>query len=524
MIDKEILLASNAWPFVEAKKLLERLDYSLPEKGYVLFETGYGPSGLPHIGTFGEVARSTMVMHAFKVLTNMKMPTKLIAFSDDMDGMRKIPDNLPNPEMLAQHLGQPLTAVPDPFGTHPSFGHHMNAKLQGFLDKFGFEYEFMSATDCYKSGLFDETLLKCLKVYDKIMAVMLPTLGEERQQTYSPFLPICPKSGKVLMVPLTSCDLEAGTITFNDEDGDSVTVPVTGGACKLQWKPDFGMRWAALGVDFEMYGKDHLPNANLYTTICRIIGGAPPSQFVYELFLDEKGQKISKSKGNGITIDEWLTYAPTESLSYYMYQSPKSAKKLHFDVIPKQVDDYLTFIDKYHREDQQKQLQNPVWHIHSGHPPKIEMFGLNYSLLLNLAAVCNPEDKSILWGFISKYAARANPADSPFLDRLVDFAICYYNDFVKPHKQYLTPTEGDVINLNKISQYLSANMAATADEIQTEIYNIGKESQYAELKEFFASLYEILLGQKTGPRLGTLIALYGKAETMRLIENVLKAA
>ena len=435
---------ARAWPFEEARRLIARLDKLKDGSDKtVIFETGYGPSGLPHIGTFGEVARTSMVRHAFEVLTEGRRKTRLVCVSDDMDGLRKVPDNVPSPELLAPHLQKPLTAVPDPFGTHPSYGAHMNARLRAFLDHFGFSYEFLSATDLYKSGRFDAMLLRALERFDEIMDVMLPTLGEERRLTYSPFLPISPTTGRVLYVPMKARDAKAGTITFDDEDGREVTLPVTGGNTKLQWKPDFGMRWAALDVDFEMFGKDHQTNAPIYSKICRILGAEPPVQYVYELFLDDKGEKISKSKGNGISIDEWLTYASRESLSLYMFQKPRSAKRLHFDVIPRAVDEYLQFNAAYGGQDAKAQLDNPVWHIHSGSPPKAEL-PITFGLLLNLVAVSNAEEKGMLWGFIRGYAPEASPETLPVLDHLVGYAIAYYRDFVKPKKKFRAATEAEV--------------------------------------------------------------------------------
>ncbi|MBT7942021.1 MAG: lysine--tRNA ligase, partial [Alphaproteobacteria bacterium] len=353
---------SNAWPFAEARALLKHLGDKTPEKGYVLFETGYGPSGLPHIGTFGEVARTSMVRHAFHQLSDL--PTKLFAFSDDMDGLRKVPDNIPNKEMVEQHLGKPLTQIPDPFGTHESFGHHNNARLQAFLDDFGFDYEFKSSTDYYKGGLFDDMLLKVLAEYDKIINVVLPTLGNERRATYSPFLPVCKKTGTVLQAPVIQRNVEAGTIVYEDEDGTKIETPVTGGHCKLQWKADWGMRWAGLSVDYEMSGKDLIDSVKLSSKICRILGCTPPQNLTYELFLDDNGEKISKSRGNGLAVEEWLRYAPPESLSLFMYQKPKTAKRLYFDVIPRNVDDYLTHVEKFESQEDAKKLDSPAWHIH----------------------------------------------------------------------------------------------------------------------------------------------------------------
>jgi len=512
---------AKAWPFAEAHNILKRLNGKAPEKGYVLFETGYGPSGLPHIGTFGEVARTTMVKHAFEQLS--EIPTKLVCFSDDMDGLRKVPDNLPQQEMIAANLGKPLTSVPDPFGTHESFGHHMNARLRAFLDHFGFDYEFKSSTATYKSGEFDQALLTILKNYQKVMDVMLPTLGEERAWTYSPFLPVSPRSGKVLLAKVVKTDVEKGTITYLEEDGTEETVPVTGGHCKLQWKPDMGMRWAALGVDYEMYGKDHLASAPLYDKICRIAGGRPPEQMMFELFLDEQGQKISKSKGNGLTIDEWLTYGPAESLALYMFQSPRKAKKLHFDVIPKAVDEYLIYLSKYAKEEPAAQLENPVWHIHAGKPPAPEATDISFALLLNLVSACNAESKEVLWGFISRFSPNATPAGCPLLDKLAGYAVRYYHDFVKPTKQFREPTEMERVALGELRNYLatiSDEESKSGEAIQTKVYEIGVTHYGKEaLRDWFKTNYEVLLGSEQGPRMGSFIALFGAKETIALIDS-----
>ncbi len=515
--ERELALQAKAWPFEEARKLLARYSRETPAKGYVLFETGYGPSGLPHIGTFGEVVRTTMVRQAFRRMSDL--PTRLFAFSDDMDGLRKVPDNVPNPDLLRQHLGRPLTQVPDPFDKYESFGHHNNAMLRGFLDGFGFEYEFQSSTEWYKSGRFDAALRKVLEHYDEVMAVMLPTLGEERQQTYSPFLPISPKTGQVLQVPIVARDVGAGTVSYRDDDGRLVEVAVTGGHCKLQWKPDWAMRWYALGVDYEMSGKDLIPSVDLGNKICRILGGRPPEGFNYELFLDEKGEKISKSKGNGISVEQWLAYAPPESLALYMQQRPRVAKKLYFDVIPRAVDEYLTFLGKFPQEDAARQMENPVWHIHDGKPP-MEPFHLSFNILLNLASVCNSEDKAVLWGFISRYAPGANPQSAPLLDKLVGYAIAYYRDFVTPTKRYRAPSEMERAALAELVRELETlPPGASAEDIQNRVYEVGKHHPFPDLKAWFQSLYEILFGQTQGPRMGTFIALFGTEETIALIKR-----
>ncbi len=526
--------ATKAWPFEEAQKIIKRYEKTgFPE--VVLFETGYGPSGLPHIGTFGEVARTTMVRNAFRVLTEDKVKTKLLCFSDDMDGMRKIPDNVPDRSFLEPYLHMPLTVVPDPFGGEfESFGHHNNAMLRRFLDTFGFNYEFASATDYYKSGRFDKILRHALEKYDAIMEVMLPTLGAERQATYSPFLPISPKSGRVLYVPMKSVDAKNGTITFDDEDGVETTLEVTGGRVKLQWKPDFGARWAALGVDFEMFGKDHGPNMSVYDRICAVLGGRPPEHFVYELFLDQEGQKISKSKGNGLTIDDWLKYAPTESLALYMFQKPRTAKRLHFDVIPRAVDEYFAFLAAYDKQDAGQQLSNPIWHIHSGNPPKLDM-PVPFSLLLNLVSASNAHDKDVLWGFISRYSPGASAATHPKLDELVGFAIRYFDDFVKPSKVFRAPDDLEIKALAQLEKALAAlPQGASGEEIQNASLNVARAiERYQDHDKkspeggpgvsgaFFQMIYQVLIGQEKGPRFGSFAALFGVDKTRELISKAL---
>ncbi|MFT6670634.1 MAG: lysyl-tRNA synthetase class 1 [Afipia broomeae] len=526
---------SNAWPFEQAKQIVARLKKK--PKDEVLFETGYGPSGLPHIGTFGEVARTTMVRHAFRVLTEDKIKTRLLAFSDDMDGLRKVPDNVPNKEMLEQDLGKPLTQVRDPFGTHPSFGEHNNARLRAFLDTFGFDYEFASSTQYYKSGRFDATLLKMLENIDKVMAIMLPSLREERAATYSPFLPISPRTGVVLQVPIVEHDAKAGTISYDDPDTrERVTVPVTGGHCKLQWKPDWAMRWVALGVDYEMAGKDLIDSVKLSGKICSALGGTPPEGFNYELFLDDKGQKISKSKGNGLTIDEWLRYASPESLSLFMYREPKAAKRLYFDVIPRNVDDYQQFIDGYPRQDGKQRLSNPVWHIHAGNPPLADM-PVTFQLLLTLVSSSNAENAETLWGFIGRYRPGVTPKTHPKLDDMVGYAINYYRDFVAPTKTFRQPTESERAALTDLRNALAQLDAdASAEDIQNVVYEIGRREPFLDHKkagkdgrpgvslDWFNMLYQVLLGQEKGPRFGSFVAVYGVANAIAMIDAALKRA
>lgn len=513
---------SKAWPFEEAKKIVKRIEKRKGEQTSVLFETGYGPSGLPHIGTFGEVARTSMVRHAFRILTQDEIPTRLLAFSDDMDGLRKVPGNVPNQEMMAEYLNKPLTKVPDPFGTHEGFAQHNNARLCSFLDQFGFAYEFASATDYYTNGTFDEMLVRMLEVYDDVMNIMLPTLGEERRKSYSPFLPVCPRTGNVLQVPMLELLPKEGAVVYADpETGEKVKVPVTGGNVKCQWKADWAMRWAALGVDYEMSGKDLIDSVKQSSKICRALGKQPPEGFNYELFLDDKGEKISKSKGNGLTIEDWLTYASPESLSLFMFQKPKTAKKLYFDVIPKNVDEYFTFLSKAPGQDLQQLLMNPVWHMHNGTLPSVDM-PVTFGLLLNLVSAANAEDKDVLWGFISRYAPGASAATHPELDKLVGYAIRYFEDFVKPTKVFRPANEAEQAALGDLAIRLGAMKGSNdAEALQTEVFSVGKDHGYENLREWFKALYQVLLGQDQGPRFGSFIALYGVEETCNLIASAL---
>ena len=539
--------AARAWPFEQARNLLARLLKSrlnddgerdlaatliragktdealaaLPHLARdVIFQTGYGPSGLPHIGTFNEVLRTTMVRNAFRALTGDQWPTRLFCFSDDMDGFRKVPENVPNREQMAEDLGKPLTEVRDPFGSPESFGRSNNARLRAFLDQYGFDYEFLSATDCYRAGTFDATLLKALERFDDIQAIMLPTLGPDRRATYSPFLPISPTTGRVLQVPTLERNVEAGTIVFEDEDGTKVETPVTGGRVKMQWKPDWAMRWTAFGVDYEMAGKDLIESVKVSSRICRALGGTPPEGFNFELFLDGEGRKISKSLGNGLSIEDWLRYGTPDSLAFYIYASPKSAKKLHFDVIPRAVDDYLGQIDAYQGQDTAQRLENPVWHVHQGQPPKAAS-PVPFSLLLNLASVANAAEKDALWAYISRYWPDATPDTEPTLDQLAGYALNYYEDRVKASKTFRAPTEQEAVAFRDLAGRLRALPADTTDGevIQNEVYAVGKEHAFEPLRAWFSGLYEVLLGSSQGPRFGSFAAIYGLERTIALLES-----
>ena len=516
MADTSLPALPKSWPFEEAQKVAQRLAASGKETA--LFQTGYGPSGLPHIGTFGEVARTSWVRRAYTELTGR--PSTLIAFSDDMDGLRKVPDNVPNKAMLAQYLGHPLTRIPDPFGTHDSFGAHNNARLRAFLDSFGFDYEFASSTEYYATGRFDAALRAVLEKHDEIVAVILPTLGAERQATYSPILPVHPKTGVVMQVRIEQMNGAAGTIVWRDpESGEAFETPVTGGSAKLQWKADWAMRWHALGVDYEMSGKDLIDSVRLSGKICRILGSTPPTGFTYELFLDEQAQKISKSKGNGLSVEEWLRYAPPESLGQFMFNQPQRAKRLYFDMIPKSVDEYIANAAKAQG---QPDPTNPAWHIHGGVVPQSAHSPLSFAMLLNLASVVNADTPEILWGFIRRYAPGATPTDMPLLARLVEYALAYYRDFVRPAKTFRQPDATERAALEDLAAVLRAMPeGSAAEDIQTALYEIGKRHPFPDLRAWFGCLYQVLLGQLEGPRFGQFVALYGVAETVTLIEQAL---
>ena len=517
MLDNNVIQSASAWPFVEIRKLLKERKTLIKSKKKIIFQTGYGPSGLPHIGTFGEVARTTMMINALRHIE--KIETDLITFSDDMDGLRKVPDNVPNSDILKNNLGKPLTSIPDPFGKFKSFAEHNNTMLQQFLKKFDFEFSFKSSTENYKHGTFNETLKRVGEKYDAIMNIILPTLRLERRKTYCPFLPLCPDTGKVLEVPMLELEKNTGKIIFNN-NGKKIQTNIYNGNCKLQWKVDWAMRWFTFDVDFEMYGKDLTESAILSSKVCKVLGKTPPNGFAYELFLDEKGEKISKSKGNGITIDEWLNYASPESLSLYMFQNPKRAKKLYSDVVPKAVDEYLSLIEKFPDQKEKEQLSNPVWHVHNGAPPK-EKIVMSFSMLLNLVGSSNTDDKKILWKFINRFHKNANAESNPILDRLTEHAIKFFKDKLKPSKIYKKPSEQEKNALNNLAIRIEKIKENTPpEEIQTIVYSVGKESGYEKnLRNWFKLIYQVLFGDIDGPRLGFFISFFGVKETIKLIKD-----
>ena len=520
MLDNNLIQSTSSWPFVEIRKLLKDRKDIIKAKNKITFQTGYGPSGLPHIGTFGEVARTSMMINVLKHI--QKIDHELITFSDDMDGLRKVPENIPNDEVLKKNLGKPLTDIPDPFGKYGSFGEHNNEMLKEFLKKFNFNFTFKSSTSNYKEGVFNDSLIRVLEKYEEIMNIILPTLRDERKKTYCPFLPICPDTGKVLQIPLVSMDAKKGRVIFNNND-KKLETNILDGNCKLQWKVDWAMRWFTFDVDFEMYGKDLTESAILSNKICRALGKIPPNGFAYELFLDEKGEKISKSKGNGISIEQWLRYASPESLSLYMYPNPKRAKKLYSEVVPKTVDEYLSLIEKYPNQKEKDQITNPVWHVHNGNPPK-EKIVMPFSMLLNLVGSSNADNKEILWKFINKFHKEIKPQDYPILDGLTEYAINYFKDKVEPNKKFKTPNDNEkkalknlVLKLEKVDQ------KSKPEDIQTVVYSVGKENGYEKnLRDWFKLIYQVLFGEEDGPRMGFFVSFFGLKETISLINDKIK--
>ena len=517
MLDNNLIQSTSSWPFVEVRKLLKDRKEIISKKKKITFQTGYGPSGLPHIGTFGEVARTTMMINALNHIK--KINHELITFSDDMDGLRKVPDNVPNNEILKNNLGKPLTAIPDPFKKFNSFGEHNNEMLKVFLTKFKFKFDFKSSTENYKKGVFNNSLMRVLEKYEEIMNIILPTLREERRKTYCPFLPICPKTGKVLEIPLLSMDKKTGKVIF-DNKNEKIETNILDGNCKLQWKVDWAMRWFTFDVDFEMYGKDLMESATLSNKICRTLGKSPPNGFAYELFLDEKGEKISKSKGNGISIEEWLRYASPESLSLYMYPNPKRAKKLYSEVVPKTVDEYLNQIEKYPTQELKDQILNPVWHVHNGSPPD-EKIVMPFSMLLNLVGSSNADSKDILWKFIKNFHKEINPKDYKILDSLTDYAVNYFKDKVEPNKKFKKPNAQEKKALeNLVLKLKEIDKSLNPEEIQTHVYTVGKENGYDKnLRNWFKLIYEVVFGEENGPRMGFFISFFGLKETIKLIND-----
>ena len=509
----------KAWPFTEAQKILKKIENNR-EKININFETGYGPSGVPHIGTFAEVLRTNMVRNALKKINNCQ--SKLITFSDDLDALKKVPEDYPFPEKLSKYINFPLSSIPDFTGKYASYADRNNNLLKEFLNQFNFDYEFISSTEKYKSGDFDQCLLKILENYENISNIILPTLRKERRESYSPFLPICKETGKVLEVSITLVSKEDGIIAYRNHNNKLVETLVTKGNCKLQWKVDWAMRWSALDIDYEMYGKDLIPSFELSKQIAAYINKKVPINMSYELFLDQNGEKISKSKGNGLSIEEWMMYGTKESLALFMYQNPRRAKRLYFDCIPKSMDEYKkNHAGFFHKE--HAQPESPIWHIHEGFIPNYT-YPIEFSNLINLVTALNTSDKDTIYNFCLLYIKRKlKQEEQNDLRLIIKLAINYFQNFILPRLKKRKPIqiEKEAI-FNLIREIRKSKTELSSEEYQSLIYKYGKQIYPESLRSWFLSLYQILFGSENGPRLGSLFYLYKKEKVIKILEEVIE--
>jgi lysyl-tRNA synthetase class 1 len=512
----------TSWPFKEAQKLQKRF-FDFPPHP-VRFETGFGPSGMPHIGTFAEVARTTWVRHAFESLTNQ--PTELIAFSDDMDGLRKVPLNLPNPDMLAENLGKPLCDIPDPFGERESYSAHMNQMLVAFLDSYRFDYTFQSSQEAYRRGDFNDGLAVILGRVDEIKQMILPTMSESKRTHWSPFFPICEKCGRIYTTRVTGyhatdntidyvCDREDGGFTHCGHKGST---SIFNGRVKVGWKIDWALRWYSYDIGYEMYGKDLIESAKLSGKIVRKMGKQPPTGLFYELFLDEQGRKISKSVGKGLTIDAWISYAPLESLLYYIFQNPKQAKRLFWGIVPKSVDDYLAGLNQYETLDPDKRPNATIWHLfNQGKTVPTYRSPINFSLINNLISAVGADDIDLILEYLKRYDSSIGNEMS-IMEDLVKKAMNYYRDFILPKKDYRSPTDREKGMLKLLHAKLAGYEGNDEDELQSIPFAVARESDESP-KAFFKMFYEVVFGQERGPRFGTFVQLVGKEKALHLLKK-----
>ncbi len=514
------------WPFVESRRILDRLERL--GKSSVTAETGYGPSGLPHIGTFGEVARTSFVLQALATVAP-KVESRIIAFSDDMDGLRDVPKNLPNGQMLTSHLGKPLTAIPDPFGQEKSFAHYMNHRLRDFLDSYGFRYQFASSTESYASGVFDEGLRRIMGNYDAIRDLFTATIAEEKRAAWSPFFPICESCGRVYSTRVTELDTKGFRVAYACDAplagkygscGHTGSTSVLGGTCKVGWKVDWALRWFSLGIDYEMHGEDLLDSARLSSKIVKILGGEPPELFKYELFLDEKGKKISKKIGNGISLEQWLRFAPVDSLLYIMYVKPQQAKKMGLPILPEILDQYLELVAEYDGAE-----DSPVPFIsrlsHGAHAGKLEgQKTITYSLILELILALNQDDPRIVRDYLLKYQP-AIAGNVAYYEELIKDALAYYREVLLPSRK-AEPADhlmDDTLRAlrDELARLEAAGTAPDADALQTMAFQLAKDRD-VKMKDWFRALYRVFLGQSQGPRIGSFIALLGYKDCIERLE------
>ncbi|MFH2218432.1 MAG: lysine--tRNA ligase [Pseudomonadota bacterium] len=512
----------KCWPFKEADKLRKR--YTETPNIPVRFETGFGPSGMPHIGTFAEVARTTWVRHAFEFLT--RWPTQLIAFSDDMDGLRKVPLNLPQQEMLTENLGRPLCRIPDPFGECESYSAYMNNKLREFLDSYSFDYTFQSSHEAYTRGDFNDGLSVILQKVEDVKAIILPTMSEAKRANWSPFFPICENCGRINSTQVTGYDIENNAIDYSCEQeegevkscGHKGTASIFNGKVKVGWKIDWALRWYSYDIGYEMYGKDLIESARLSGKICRLMGKQPPTGLFYELFLDAKGRKISKSVGKGLTIDSWMSYAPLESLLFYIFQNPKQAKRLFWGIVPRSVDDYLSNLIQYRSMDPEDHPESTIWHLfNKGETVPSYNAAINFSLINNLISAVGADDIDLILEYLKRYDSSMEKYGTVIED-LVKKAMNYYRDFILPDKKYRTPTEKEKKMFNALRNELAEYDGDDENELQSLPFNVVRAFDESP-KNFFKMFYEVLFGQERGPRFGTFVRLVGKEKALSLLDS-----
>jgi lysyl-tRNA synthetase class 1 len=516
----------GSWPFIEAQKIAARVKkQDLPDP--IVFETGFGPSGLPHIGTFAEVARTVFVKNAFEHLTGR--PAVIYAFCDDMDGLRRVPKNLPNQDRLAEHLGKPLSAIPDPFGCCESYSDHMENELVKLLNHYKFDYQLKSSTREYKSGVFNPGLHLILENAEPIKQIIIPTLKEENRENWSPFFPVCANCGRIYTTRVTGYFPEQDTISYEcvESFGDEFKVQGCGhkqetsildGAVKVGWKVDWALRWFSYQVTYEMYGKDLIDSALQSGRIKRLLGGWPPEGMTYEMFLSEEGKKISKSIGEGLSIDTWLKYAPIESLLYYLFQNPRKQRRLYFDIIPKNVDEYLAELVRYPGLSEKDKSDSVLWQIErSGHDVPVYTSGINFSLINNLISGMGSDNKNLLLDYLKRYDPKVSENKKTVSD-LLDSGLNYFRNFIEPQKKYRKPTREEAEILKELKSRLDQYKGEDEDEIQAMVFDVARDKGI-EPPDLFKTIYQVLLGQDRGPRFGTFTKLIGKDRMKDLIQE-----
>ena len=523
------------WPYEEARKVAERV--ARYEAGRpAIFQSGFGPSGMPHLGTMAELLRPSYVRKAFERLAQSgsiepARPARLIVFIDDMDGLRKVPENIPNRETTSFHLGEPVSRIPDPFGDcHPSFSEHMLSLLEKFLAPVEIEFELIKSTEMYGSGQFDEALKLILARHQQIIEIIAPTLREENRAGWSPVMPVCPSCGQVNSTLVTGYHPERASVEFSCEKniggskscGFKGEQSVLGGKAKVGWKVDWALRWYALKVDYELYGKDLIDSARLSGQILKVLGGKPPLGFPFEMFLDEEGHKVSKSVGRGVTVDQWTRYAPIEVLKYFLLVNPRRARKLFLEAIPQYVDDYLDALRAYAAAPENERGNLPIDLVIQRTTPRRFDSELTFGMIMNLVSALGTGDRDLIWNYLTGYDPRiaGNPDTERMGKTLMECALNVYADFIEPTKKRYLPEANERDQLRALMEFLVGNSGATAEEIEKKIYDLGREN-YDKPGKIFPLLYRVLLGQERGPRLGAFIKLATPQRMIEILNNSL---